>query len=69
MIIMTRDSVLEIVKYADDTAIVGLISQNEFNYRSEVINFEQWCKHNFVHLNTSKRNKWFLILGLPNDRN
>ena len=34
----TRDGV-EIVKYADDTAIVGLISQDEFNYRYEVSNF------------------------------
>ena len=49
----SRDGV-EIVKYADDTAIVGLISQDEFNYRYEVSNFEQWCKDNFLHLNTSK---------------
>ena len=44
----TRDGV-EIVKYADDTAIVGLISQDEFNYQYEVSNFD-----NFLHLNTSK---------------
>ena len=42
------------VKYADDTAIVGLISQDEINYRYQVSNFEQWCKDKFLHLNTSK---------------
>ena len=49
----TRDGV-KIVKYADDTAIVGLISQNELNYRCEVNRFQEWCKQNFLHLNTSK---------------
>ena len=49
----TKDGVT-IVKYADDTAIVGLISQDEVNYRSEVNSFEEWSKMNSLQLNTNK---------------
>jgi len=44
-----------IIKFADDTAIVGLISHNkEEAYRTEVIHLERWCRENNLLLNTSK---------------
>ncbi|XP_055486754.1 collagen alpha-1(XXIV) chain-like [Leucoraja erinacea] len=44
-----------IVKFADDTAVVGLISNNdEAAYRSETIRLANWCRENNLELNTSK---------------
>uniref|UniRef100_A0A3B1K4B1 Reverse transcriptase domain-containing protein n=1 Tax=Astyanax mexicanus TaxID=7994 RepID=A0A3B1K4B1_ASTMX len=43
------------VKFADDTTVVGLISNNdESHYRSEVSRLASWCKHNNLSLNTEK---------------
>ncbi|KAI3374481.1 hypothetical protein L3Q82_006306 [Scortum barcoo] len=44
-----------IVKFADDTTIVGLISDNdETHYREEIQHLTQWCSNNNIVLNTSK---------------
>ncbi|KAI3362593.1 hypothetical protein L3Q82_001681 [Scortum barcoo] len=44
-----------IVKFADDTTIVGLISDNdETHYREEIQHLTQWCSNNNLVLNTSK---------------
>ncbi len=45
-----------IVKYADDTVIVGLISNkdDENDYVSEVDRFVNWCDQNFLNLNVKK---------------
>ncbi|KAI3354371.1 hypothetical protein L3Q82_018898, partial [Scortum barcoo] len=44
-----------IVKFADDTTIVGLISDNdETHYREEIQHLTQWCSNNNLILNTSK---------------
>ncbi len=44
-----------IVKFADDTAVVGLITNNnEANYRSEVSRLAQWCNDNTLFLNVGK---------------
>lgn len=44
-----------IVKFADDTAVVGLISHgDETAYREEVATLEQWCQNNHLSLNISK---------------
>ncbi|KAI3353804.1 hypothetical protein L3Q82_005031 [Scortum barcoo] len=44
-----------IVKFADDTTIVGLISHNdETHYREEIQHLTQWCSNNNLVLNTSK---------------
>lgn len=44
-----------IIKFADDTTVVGLINNNdETNYRSEVSRLATWCKDNNLHLNVEK---------------
>uniref|UniRef100_A0A670JPL4 Reverse transcriptase domain-containing protein n=1 Tax=Podarcis muralis TaxID=64176 RepID=A0A670JPL4_PODMU len=44
-----------IIKFADDTTVVGLISENdETAYRKEVQGLIQWCKENNLMLNTKK---------------
>lgn len=44
-----------IVKFADDTTIVGLISGNdEKHYREEVQHLVEWCFDNDLVLNTTK---------------
>ena len=43
------------MKYADDTCIVGLISDNEETaYRKCVDSFVQWCQQTSLILNTRK---------------
>ncbi|XP_055499201.1 UPF0462 protein C4orf33 homolog isoform X1 [Leucoraja erinacea] len=44
-----------IVKFADDTTVIGLITNgDETNYRAEVQNLADWCSRNNLSLNTSK---------------
>ena len=44
-----------IIKFADDTTVVGLISNgDETNYRNEVSQLVMWCKDNNLLLNVSK---------------
>ncbi|KAK7921775.1 hypothetical protein WMY93_008677 [Mugilogobius chulae] len=44
-----------IVKFADDTTVLGLITNNdEANYRREVQHLESWCHNNNLVLNTKK---------------
>ncbi|KAK3554982.1 hypothetical protein QTP86_002415 [Hemibagrus guttatus] len=44
-----------IIKFADDTTMVGLISKNdESAYREEVQRFTAWCKDNNLSLNVEK---------------
>ncbi|KAI3367377.1 hypothetical protein L3Q82_026182 [Scortum barcoo] len=44
-----------IVKFADDTTIIGLITGNdETTYREEVRALTSWCQDNNLHLNVSK---------------
>ena len=43
------------VKFADDTTVVGLISKgNESAYRDEVVQLTQWCSEHNLLLNTAK---------------
>uniref|UniRef100_A0A3B5R0L5 Reverse transcriptase domain-containing protein n=1 Tax=Xiphophorus maculatus TaxID=8083 RepID=A0A3B5R0L5_XIPMA len=46
----------KIIKFADDTTVVGLISggKGELEYRDEVKRLSEWCKVNNLLLNTSK---------------
>lgn len=45
----------QIVKFADDTAVVGLIHNNdEAAYRSEVSQLESWCRTNNLSINVKK---------------
>ncbi|KAL0202443.1 hypothetical protein M9458_000461, partial [Cirrhinus mrigala] len=44
-----------IIKFADDTTVVGLISNNdETNYREEMAQLAEWCGTNNLSLNVSK---------------
>lgn len=52
--VATSDSTV-LLKFADDTAVVGLISHyDETAYRSEVSQLENWCRENHLLLNVSK---------------
>jgi DNA gyrase inhibitor GyrI len=43
------------LKFADDTTVIGLISDGEEStYRSEVEQLVQWCEDNNLILNTTK---------------
>lgn len=51
----TRYSSNHILKYADDTTVVGLIkNNNELAYREEVQHLVDWCKVNNLVLNVNK---------------
>ena len=41
-------------KYADDTALVGLITNDEADYISSVDHFTTWCSDNCLEMNVSK---------------
>ncbi len=44
-----------IVKFADDTTVIGLITDNdETAYRAEVITLTKWCQENHLSLNIDK---------------
>ena len=44
-----------VIKFADDTTVSGLISNNdEGNYRREIANIVDWCETNNLFLNVSK---------------
>ena len=45
----------KIIKYADDTVVVGLISNNdENNYRKSIVDVIKWCNDNFLEVNVTK---------------
>ena len=50
----SNDPSVHILKYADDTVIVGLIKQNEDAYRENIVSFGRWCKDNHLVLNVKK---------------
>ena len=58
--LLTHDCVAKhdsntIIKFADDTAVVGLITDNdETAYREEVRDLEVWCQDNKLSLNVIK---------------
>jgi hypothetical protein len=52
---MARHDSNTIIKFADDTTVVGLITNNnETSYREEVIDLAGWCLNNNLSLNISK---------------
>ena len=57
-------SINPILKFADDTAIIGLINnKNEISYRSEVSKFFQWCNTNYLQLNVNKTKEMVIDFG------
>ena len=58
-----------IIKFADDTTVVGLITDNdETAYREEVRELAVWCQDNNLSLNVSKTKELILDYrkGVPN---
>ncbi|XP_076849711.1 uncharacterized protein LOC143497938 [Brachyhypopomus gauderio] len=61
--LLTHDCVAKhssnhIIKFADDTTVLGLISKgDESAYREEVQRLTDWCKDNNLHLNVDKTNE------------
>ena len=50
-----RSSSNHIIKFADDTTVVGLISSDDDSaYREEVLQLINWCDINNLHLNVNK---------------
>ncbi len=57
-----------IVKFADDTTVIGLITDNdETAYREEVSTLTKWWQENHLSLNIDKT-KWWWISGISGDR-
>ena len=50
---MARHDPNTIIKFADDTTVVGLID-NETAYREEVRDLAGWCQNNNLSLNVTK---------------
>ncbi len=50
-----------IVKFADDTTVIGLITDNdETAYREEVSTLTKWCQENHLSLNIGTRSWWWI---------
>ena len=50
-----------IVKFADDTGLTGLITDDDDNnYRQEIDSFVEWCDDNYLELNVSKTNEMII---------
>ena len=43
-----------IVKFADNTGLTGLITDDDSKYRQEIGRFVEWCNSNNLELNVSK---------------
>jgi hypothetical protein len=51
---MNNDNI-KIIKYADDTAVVGLIRDDDcINYLDGIEHVNNWCQSNFLDLNVTK---------------
>lgn len=44
----------KLIKFADDSTILGLLSNSEESYRSEIDLFAKWCQDNYLMLNVLK---------------
>ncbi|KAK3547190.1 hypothetical protein QTP86_017556, partial [Hemibagrus guttatus] len=59
-----------IIKFADDTVVVGLISDNnEMAYLEEIRNLENWCQRNNLLLNVSKTKELIVDFSTKQERN
>jgi hypothetical protein len=58
---MARHDSNTIIKFADDTTVVGLITDNdETAYREEVRDLIEWCQNNNISLNVTKTNEMIM---------
>jgi hypothetical protein len=55
---VSHSSTCQIIKYADDTALIGRIHDNdESDYRKEIADLVNWCDQNNLSLNVKKTNE------------
>ena len=58
----------KIIKFADDTVVIGLISDNnEKEYKSTIDYVSHWCSDNFLELNASKTKE--IIFDMRKNKN
>ena len=58
----------KIIKYADDTVVIGLISDNnEKEYKSTIDYVSHWCSDNFLNLNASKTKE--IVFNMRKNKN
>ncbi|KAK3535983.1 hypothetical protein QTP70_023724, partial [Hemibagrus guttatus] len=58
------------IKFADDTAVLGLISNNDkTTYLEEIKNLETWCQDNNLLLNVSKTKELIVHFSTKQERN
>ena len=51
-------------KYADDTALTGLITDNDnSHWRQEIDRFMQWCERNYLELHVGKTREMIMDFG------
>ncbi|KAK3552710.1 hypothetical protein QTP86_021128, partial [Hemibagrus guttatus] len=61
---------ITIIKFADDTFVVGLISDNnEVAYLEEIRNLENWCQRNNLLLNVRKTKELIVDFSTRQERN
>eukprot|EP00918_Siedleckia_nematoides_P033224 GHVU01072129.1.p1 GENE.GHVU01072129.1~~GHVU01072129.1.p1 ORF type:complete len:116 (-),score=17.15 GHVU01072129.1:75-422(-) len=55
---VSHSNTCQIIKYEDDTALVGCISDNDANdYRKEIEDLVKWCEQINLSLNVKKPNE------------
>ena len=57
----------KMLKFADDTAIQGLMSTSDDSYFTEIDNFVKWCKSNFLILNVLKTKEIIIDFRIMKD--
>ena len=66
---MAKHNSNTIIKFADDTMVVGLITDNdETTYREEVRDLAVWCQDNNLSLNVIKTKEMIMDYRLKDDR-
>ena len=50
-----RSNTYNLVKFADDTALIGLMNENNISeYEDQIQTFVMYCKDNYLELNVAK---------------
>ena len=58
------DSACPMIKFADDSEMIGKINNdNDSVYIEEINSFVKWCDDNYLYLNISKQKKCVLTSG------
>ena len=57
----------KIIKFADDSSIIGLLQDNEIHYQNEVQGFVGWCQENFLTVNVAKTKELIVDFRIHKD--